>query len=536
MPAFPEETPEVPAEASASPEVPEIPSAEAVEAPADVSAAETEVPAPTQKKKFPVWLAIVLPVVVIAAVVVLTVLLWPKKPAVVLANASLKTSEALAARYAGSPLVPLAKAIRSMESGRTDITMTTTMDFSAYGMRFQSVTDIGMQFDGTNRRMAFSVTEDEEGESFRVDAYLDRDCLAFSSDMLPQEGYYGIHFDTLEEDVKKYIPGGEDMLNPESLDMLDRFRALFDTNRPDASLLLPYRDIFARYAAEVEPKLEDGFLIIDDQALECTTVTMDTTSETVLAMLLEVIAQAKTDEALKDYFDTQAIFLDTSETSWEEKLGEAEASIREFQESGKGFRITYTYFIYNDYLAQMKAAILPTEDGQAVDEDQLLMELTFGTDPETSDLRFSLTIQEDGVDNYALTVTASGSADGSTRTDELVLFYLEPGSNSTATIRTQWDAQTGALNISTTATDEDPASFDAVLLDEGETVRFTADWEPDTSVSGTATVTTRVSFSLVTGAGEPLEVPAYRGMDQWDEEFLQMLFPGYGDPYFPGGI
>lgn len=481
------------------------------------------------KSKFPTWLAVLIPVVVVLILAV--ALLWKPivlaiNPRAAVADASAKTAAAMADRFGESPLGALMSALAYAQDGTVDVDIQVDDHYSPVSASLSFSTD------AKNRRLSALTNVESAGHTLNLFTYLDPECIVAASDELTGGKYYGITLDSFSEDLRKsYLYDKMDEENIKALEnLVDFLNSILSGTKTDGVEIdvTPYTDIVNAYVKSLEVKRSRDTLRMDGKSIKCTVISTKMDLDKLFDMAIQLVKTARNDKTISAYFTRMIGVADMGmgdmEDVWKDSLMELRETLDEASEYISGTP-TYSWYIYKGRLVSCRVTgELEVDTGWEKMPLDISFAVNCGTDPSTSDLEATLEITADG-ETLSMECLYSSKSSKDRYSDCLSLSLSVPyGDTQAFELECSWNKANGDLeNTVSYKQHGNPVSFtlDSNLIADKKGVRFTLD-----EIKGVD-----ASFSLFFHEGKPEKKPDYINLDKWDEDVISEIIENAKDTF-----
>ncbi len=497
--------------------------------PAEVPAAEAPAQPPKKARKVKWWM-VAIPVVLVFAIV--GALVWqplqmrisPKKA---LSSAMEKTNEKLDARTDGSPLAALGKGAGWYENGELALKADASVGTDAVSA------EIRLQSDRAKQQLAANANIHYAGQALSAGLYADADQAALSLNQFMNGTYYGIRYDSFVEDLKKSALGAN--LTEEDLAQIDavmeKLRELSGSTRDPSKLLEPYAAIIEEYKDSLTVTHGKAEIQLDDQIRQCDTMTMTMDQASLFKLCSDLLDELEEDDDLKAAFSS-ILEMSTVPADWDEFVGEMRDALEQAKESTK-LDAKVTYYLYKGCVVDTTLEMNVEVDGEEV---ALMVDINYGADPGTSDIRLNIEASSDG-ERVTLELVDKVERDGDTFRETITCHADIPETGkANCKITMSWNRKSGDLSVGIKAEDtshkETELTFDCKLEELENGFRISAQGSPE-ALEGVGNLSVELSCTT----GTQIKVPEIVNLDQWDqsvlealEELVSSLFPSEVDP------
>ncbi len=476
------------------------------------------------KKTFRIkwWMILIAAVFVIA---ILLVSLWSQiclrfMPKLALTQAVANTTADLMERLDGNPLM----AFGTMAEWTDGYTMDMDLDLS-FG--FFGGMDIGINMAVDNQTAASATIVDMEamGENSVISTYVNEECIVFGIENADQSGYYGVTFDTLEEDLKK-SPAFADA----DQETIDYFKAYLESCRASAAAQTDREEINQQYLQVMTDLTKELSLTrgsercsVDGKMRRCDTLSV-AISNVQLAGAVDRFADVLSqDEALRSAMESQQItlYVDTDENA-ASGLDDLVEVFRELAENLRSDADGYLTFVYRIYRSRLVG--IGVKLNMAVSDNSIAaqIDLALGLDPSAGDIILTAISNSDGGQSkYTLTMSLQKSQ---TAYSEQFTSISEDASGNTtqSEFAYTWKKSKAKLEFTvssaeggeTTYKAELEAGKDEIRLELPDLLQFADQEEAGEMADMMSYADLTITIELRKGA--VVEIPEYINLDQWD--------------------
>lgn len=373
-------------------------------------------PAPARKGKKVKWWMIVAPIVallLVAAILVgifwraILLRVWPTS---ILAKALVNTVSDMNDRSEGTLGQTFAGIVDEdgLYTTRVDMALTygarlskATADFSITGASDTKNNRMFMTMDGS-----FGVTSLYVfGGNVDVDAalYVDGDCAALNWEQVTGDRYYGVVYDTFEEDVSSNEMLSSAMDEDTRREIGGMLRSLSEALEPDGEeepfqISEEYVNILVKFLLERKASVGTEQIRIQNETLDCDLITYTLSDKDMGKLFNDLLAVAREDEGLKDYLSGLEESEDPDgDTLWEQILAECGDAFEKLEDSN-GVS-TLSFYLKGDYAVQITWQHENDQDftdltlvlGENAGENDILLRYNWEKDGETGGLEMVFT-------------------------------------------------------------------------------------------------------------------------------------------------
>lgn len=377
-------------------------------------------PAPPRKGKKVKWWMIVAPIVallLVAAILVgifwraILLRVWPTS---ILAKALVNTVSDMNDRSEGTLGQTFAGIVDEdgLYTTRVDMALTygarlskATADFSITGASDTKNNRMFMTMDGS-----FGVTSLYVfGGNVDVDAalYVDGDCAALNWEQVTGDRYYGVVYDTFEEDVSSNEMLSSAMDEDTRREIGEMLRSLSEALEPDGEeepfqISEEYVNILVKFLLERKAGVDTEQIRIQNETLDCDLITYTLSDKDMGKLFNDLLAVAREDEGLKDYLSGLEESGDPEgDTLWEQILAECGDAFEKLEDSD-GVS-TLSFYLKGDYAVQITWQHENDQDftdltlvlGENAGENDILLRYNWEKDGETGGLEMVFTRELD---------------------------------------------------------------------------------------------------------------------------------------------
>lgn len=377
-------------------------------------------PAPPRKGKKVKWWMIVAPIVallLVAAILVgifwraILLRVWPTS---ILAKALVNTVSDMNDRSEGTLGQTFAGIVDEdgLYTTRVDMALTygarlskATADFSITGASDTKNNRMFMTMDGS-----FGVTSLYVfGGNVDVDAalYVDGDCAALNWEQVTGDRYYGVVYDTFEEDVSSNEMLSSAMDEDTRREIGEMLRSLSEALEPDGEeepfrISEEYVNILVKFLLERKASVGNEQIRIQNETLDCDLIAYTLSDKDMGKLFNDLLAVAREDEGLKDYLSGLEESGDPEgDTLWEQILAECGDAFEKLEDSD-GVS-TLSFYLKGDYAVQITWQHENDQDftdltlvlGENAGENDILLRYNWEKDGETGGLEMVFTRELD---------------------------------------------------------------------------------------------------------------------------------------------
>lgn len=477
------------------------------------------------KKPFRVkwWMILIAAVLVIA---VLFVSLWPQislrfMPKLVLTQAVVTTTADLTERLDGNPLM----AFGAMEKWTDGYTMDIGMDLSLGffgGMRI----GISTAVDNQAAASATVINMEAMGESSISSTYVNKECIVFGIENAGQSGYYGVTFDTLEEDLKK-SPAFADA----DQETIDNFKAYLESCKTSAAAQSDREEINQKYVQVFTELIKDLTLVpgsenyrVDGKIRRCSTLSVSISNAQLADTVDRFVDVLEQDEAFHSAMESQEQFAIYGDTE-EDAVTNLDDVVEVFRKLAEGLRnetdgeVTFIYRIYRSRLVGVGVKLdIATSNGTVTEE----IDLALGLDPAIGDIILTVMSNSTGEQSkYTLTMSLKKSQ--TTYSEQFVSVSEDASGNTTQSeFAYTWKKSKDKLEFAVTSADgeentyktEFEAGEDEIRLELPDLLQFVN--LEEAGEMGDIMSYADLTITIELHKGAVVEIPEYINLDQWD--------------------
>lgn len=480
-----------------------------------------------KKKKFPRW---ILGVGIAAILVVALAFTWKAllmmiAPKTALSLAIGTTGKDLQQRYSHSPAAVVAEGTKYLQDGKLSI----NADISYEGERMQTQLDLAFNKEKKQTAAGAALTLGEK--NYNASFYLDPEFAAVSTDLLKDDTYYGVTFETFKEDIRKSVFGEE--LSDAQIEHIDSIIQVFldiytlDIDREELSK--PYKQVIKQYIKDQETEKENDTIIIDGKEYSCSTLTYSLSESDLYDLLDELIDTLEDDTDLKALICRERIgnlIGINMDEAYEEFILDMRKNLEEaFEEAD--FSLDVVFYVRSGRLVSMELESNIEVDGE---EAEISAEISFGLQSK-SDIVIDLAAKVDGEKagiKLISKVTDDQDSYKETLTAEVNIPYED---KVKVTFSTKWNKSNGKLTFTAKAQAEgDTQEFSMqytlnklsngfeLIIDQKNVEDFLDQMDGDALPEGL-----EFTISVRCTKGADITKPEYVNIDRFDETLLQQL-------------
>lgn len=496
--------------------------------------APQEMPRPKKKGKW--WLA---PIAAVLALVVAAAFLWKPlllkfAPRTYLAMASGRTMSALGKRSEGSPAALIGTASEYMNDGTMDIRAVINDEYSG-----QVSIDASVAADQEAKKWAVNAGVSSMGQETNFDLYMDADFLALRSSMLADGAYYGLTYDSFEEDLRASAFG--EMLTEDDIalmtEMVDTLDKSIESPVDYEALMAPYIEKISEFSEGLTMTTGSAEIELDGKQEKCDTISVAFEKDELLDLMNDLLDMLEEDDDLRDTFKGYIAAMGTGEQDvedlWKEMVDELRDSLDEIDESTNAEGVL-TYYIHGSKLAAIGCEIEFTEPG-GDGEINVEMMLSFGTDAAESDIILDMTVEVDR-EEIEIRLVSSVEKNDSTYKEKLTINGNADGSQLKVQSTSDWNRSTGDLDFDV-STDVDGEKYEvefSLKLQETESgIEIAIDDLYELILCFDETFDDYndafdCSISVAFSKGSDIKTPDYVNLDQIDSELINEVLGSFG--------
>lgn len=398
-----------------------------------------------KKKKW--WL---ISICAVMAIAVASAFLWKPlllrcAPQVYLSISASKTTDDLIRRWEGSPAVLLGNAAEIIQNGTTDLEI--AYDF---GLIIGTINaDLSLRADQSAKRWSLHGNLEALRQESQLDLYLDADCLALRCDRVTEGEYYGLNYDTFEQDIRGSALA--ERLTEEQLvmliEMVDQLESSINAPTDYNELLKPYVERIIKFCKDQEMTAGTDTLSLDDQEQKCDTISIQPKKEEIVALLNELLDMLEQDDelygvvfglygAIKGKKDTRKL--------WEDGITELKNTVNDFSASRES-ESTITFYIHDMKLVGL-GVDLDIIDRETDKDTQADVLLNFGLDVSKSDISLDVNVQTDA-DQEQYTIVSTVKKNETIYKETITVTKNAYGSIINSELVSIWDRKTGELEV-----------------------------------------------------------------------------------------
>lgn len=404
---------------------------------------------PVRKEKKVKWWMIVAPLaalLLIAAVVV--GLLWNSiylrlNPIGALSKAFANTAEDLAAREDGTLKQALGQLVD--EDGRYTSDVAVELGYGSYFSTSFSVVGANdlqnkqtcLTLEGTLNLMDYYAYD------LDMAMYLDSDSMAFNWEQATGTDFYGINFDSFEEDIQAsetLKDSMDDNTRASIAEYLDALSDLMDnyTYGEDLQFSTEYFQILFDFLKDHRGTVDSRNLTLSSGRQKCDTVTFTITCEDLYNLISDLLEAMEADDAVRELLNLGWIDGAEMDDAWD-TLFEKSYDALEDLEDAQG-SITMTFCLYKD-------RIVYSEYSLETDNGEILFSLMLDENAGEDDIIFQLDADTDGV-TCSLEVTLSSEVEEDFVSEAFCMTFSSEESTLECSACYEWDKDSGDLTFS----------------------------------------------------------------------------------------
>lgn len=410
---------------------------------------------PTKKKKVKWWMIVapIAAVLLIAAILVgifwnaILLRLWP---AVALSKAFANTVSDLNSRGEGTLGQELSDIMD--EEGMYTSKLDFNFNYGAYMSADLSVTGAN---DLANNRSLSTLNGGLNilFYTYDLDAamYMDSECWAVNWAQATGDTYYGIVYDTFEEDMlnNEFLSDaiGEDTLSAISA-YLDRISEAMEEYSYDAEFEIneEYINILVDFLLERKGSVDSEEIELNGSLKKCDTITYTVSDEELAVLLADLLQVAQEDGELKNLIYSGEVFQyledadEELESFWDAFFDGCYDLLDEL-EASDGLS-SLTFYLYNDRVARFAYTYENSED-------EVELSLTLGENAAEDDIIFSCVTDIDQV-GEEIRIIFSQKVEKELVRQSIRLEVKDDSMNAEGTVSYEWDKQAGDLTLDIT--------------------------------------------------------------------------------------
>ena len=192
------------------------------------------------------------------------------------------------------------------------------------------------------REYALGAEINAYGETFDIDAYMNRERIALRLQLLGDD-FYGFRYDTFRDDIRVF--GSLIRLDDQYMDMLadivDQINEMMNAEAIDVNIYEAYADPITNFARNLEVKSRRTTIRMGEDSIRCTEVEFKISKETLVELLKDLYNVLENDETIRAQFEISDNSLFDGITGgygrgYQQTLREFRSFIREFERSYSG--------------------------------------------------------------------------------------------------------------------------------------------------------------------------------------------------------
>ena len=486
----------------------------------------THEPPPVKKKsRKGLWITLGSVAAVLAIAVAVYFVVFYNDPMRMVGKAFINLGAEVEERFEATPL----KAISMLGEILEDGTVTVNFDYSnqVFGDWFNIDTDgsIKISSDAQAREYAVEAEIRSFGEAFDIEAYMNRERIAVSSQLLGSNNY-GFRYDTFRDDVRVF--GSQIGMSNQEMDMLadivDQINEAMNSEQTTEEAYEAYTEVLTNFVGNLEVTRERTSIISDGENVTCTLVEFAITKEALIELFNEFYDVIENDETVRaqlEMYDNPLFSAGMYGNIYNEFLRELRTAIRDFERYYYG-DITLSFFIgRGDRLLQMEIkADFEFQDDRA----ELKAKFTFGRSV-NDNWEFEITI----IDNQ-INETVTIEWDFEDRSGRLInTIRISPNNGDTTTMISEWAPDRGDFSLShrdrwgmgeitgifTVGNNDFRLEFDNIYPSDSNESLF---------------------IDVVAHSGTNIEDVDFVNIDKWGDTFLEEIQRYFMDGIFGGGF
>lgn len=407
---------------------------------------------PPKKRKKVKWWMIVTPIVAILLVAAILVgvfwraillRIWPTS---ILAKALVNTVSDINDRGEGTLGQTMAGIVDEdgLYTTKVDVALTydarlskATADFSITGSGDLRNNRMFMTVDGNFGVSSLYVF----GTSMDVDAalYMDGECAALNWEQVTGDRYYGVVYDTFEEDVSsnELLSNAMDEDTRRAIgEMLRSLSEALETDEEEKSFHISeeYVNILIKFLLERKASVGSAQVEIQGETLDCDLITYTLSDEELGELLNDLLAVAREDEALKDYLSDQT---GTGDSLWEDFFADWQDTFETLEDSD-GVS-TLSFYLKGDYAVQITCQ-------HENDQDSTELTLVLGEDVGQNDILLRGDWERDG-ENGGMEAVFSREINENTVSEGISVVFFQGDDRSEYGLSYAWNRTSGDLTV-----------------------------------------------------------------------------------------
>ena len=439
---------------------------------------------------------------------------------------------------------PLLAAARALNNFGTEVTeRINTTPFRAIPMLVDAMKDGTVSVDIDNRdwlgnsqkaNVTLSTNNEErdyylkvdyttDGESFDIEAFMDKDRIALGSGML-DGSYYGFRYSTFRSDIRKFgeLVGLDDELMDSMSDVIEAIGEMMNEEQASEKYIKDYTDLMTKFMNNCEVKSERDTVESGGSSVRCTRVDFVVTEDALFALLDDYIDLMENNETIDKYLDMFGNELGVDiKYEYNNALRELEKQLWDFKREYTG-DITISLFVGNrNRLLRMEFNVDIKYSGERT---RVRGTFDFGASAQDRWL-FNVTVTGD---NYKESVRIVWDYRERTNAIENTLTITPPDSSDTVTLRSSWMPDRGNFTLSYSDKWDD-SEISGVFKPDDDGFRLTFD-----NLNESSYYDEFLKIDIKVKNGAQIKKIDFINIDRWDESFLEKFAGLAGDIDMPG--
>jgi len=306
------------------------------------------------KSRKALWITIILVAAIIGiAVAVFFILFRTAGPMLLLGKALNNLGTEVDERFNSTPFKAFAMLPEILEDG----TVIVNFDYKTTVLGDLLTANVGgsvkLSSNTETREYALGAELNAYGETFDIDAYMNRERIALRLQLLGDD-FYGFRYDTFRDDIRVF--GRLIRLDDQYMDMLsdivDQISAVMNAEETDGNMYEAYTGVIENFARNLEVTGRRTNIVTGENRVRCTEVGFRITKETLVELLDDLYDVLENDDTIRSQLemsDNPLLYGITGGygSGYEQTLREFRNFIRDFQRNYSG-DIELLFFINSD--------------------------------------------------------------------------------------------------------------------------------------------------------------------------------------------
>jgi len=294
------------------------------------------------------------------------------------------------------------------------------------------------------RNYALEAQLNAYGETFDIDAYMNRERIALRLQLLGDD-FYGFRYDTFRDDIRDF--GGLIGLDNQTMNMLadivDQINEMMNAEDVSDETFEAYSEVFENFAKNLEVTSNRIHIDSGEDRVRCTAIEFNITREAIVTLLNDLYVVLENDESMRAQLEmsNNPLLSDIMGGfgGYEYFLREFRNYVRDFERNYSG-DITLVFFIgRNDRLLRMVVNADTVYDGESAEAN---VTFSFG-DSINDEWEFSFLVTSgDNTDTMTIQWSFEEQSGKQVNTIRITTVYMK-----SFTLMSEWDEDSGNFTL-----------------------------------------------------------------------------------------